>query len=61
MSTTVSNDSIDISSTIGTARRTTARRIGIAVRSCFDPRNASRSVDHALGLSAASSVTRRRV
>src|SRR3954463_11702443 len=44
MSTTANSDSIDISSTIGTARRITARPTGTCVKSSCDPRMASRMV-----------------
>jgi hypothetical protein len=58
MSTMVSSDSIDISSTVGTARSTIARRIGIAVRSCLVPRIASRTVDQMPWASEAESTRR---
>src|SRR5215831_12644880 len=44
MSTTAKIDSIDISSTIGTARRTTARPTVTSVKSSWLPRMASRIV-----------------
>src|SRR5262245_3863779 len=47
MSTIANTDSIDISRTIGTASSTTARRSGTRVKSCSEPRIASRIVAHA--------------
>ena len=44
MLTTANSDSISISSTIGIASSGTARRIGIAVKSCREPASASRMV-----------------
>src|SRR5437870_13738598 len=44
MSTTAKRDSIDISRTIGTASKRTARPTGTSVKSSCDPRMASRTV-----------------
>ena len=44
-SATANTDSMSISSTIGTASRTTARPMEVSVKSAVEPRTASRSVD----------------
>ena len=51
MSATANTDSISISSTIGTASRSTARPMGTLVKSAVVPRTASRSVAHSDAMS----------
>src|SRR5438093_11198155 len=56
-STTANRDSMNISITIGTARRKIERPMEPWVKSCFEPRTASHSVAHAVAVRLSASLS----